>query len=208
MLRSNTPPFDQKPMVVVPWKENMEVRSDIERVPVWVQFPHLPLKFWGAENLCRLASQLGKPLEIDLLTLKRDRAQFARVQILMEITEELVEMVKYFDEEGRIQSQRVSYEWKPVRCKTCRGYGHGVSECRHGKKQIWVPKEQPKELTVTSKPPEQHVASKPSAPTQEWAQVQRKKDKGALSQPPDPSGGGQLRKEEELVDNGTPLPTI
>lgn len=142
VLRLNNLPFDRKPLVVVPWTKNMELRGDIQKVPVWVQFPYLPLKFWGTENLCRLARQLGYPQEIDILTMQKDRAQFARMQILMEIKEELVESVNYLDEEGRVRVQRVHYEWQPVVCKNCKGYGHLLSECRKSKKQISVPKVQ------------------------------------------------------------------
>lgn len=42
--------------------------------------------------------------------------------------------------------QKVAYEWKPVRCTKCKGYGHETEECRKksdmNEKKVWRPKEQ------------------------------------------------------------------
>lgn len=167
VLQRGTPYFDEIPVVVLPWKENMELREDVHKIPVWIQFPQLPLKYWGEENLCRLASQLGIPLQIDMLTRQRDRGQFARMQVQMAITEKLQESVMYEDEHGRLRVQRVHYEWNPVRCTHCKGYGHCVEQCRKAKPQAEVPK--PPDLPATED-------------TQAWTVVTRKRNKGKAVQ--------------------------
>lgn len=120
VIQRGTPTFDRKLVVATPWPEDMELKTDIHQIFVWVQFPSLPLKFWGAENLCRLAIQVGVLVDIDELTILKNRGQFARVQVMVEIKEEVVESVKYIDENGRLCEQQVHYEWLPVIYKKCK----------------------------------------------------------------------------------------
>lgn len=141
VIQRGVPTFDEKPVVIVPWQEDMELRADVHSIPVWVQFPALPLKYWSSENLCCLANQLGRPLDIDDLTLQRNRGQFARLKVLMEITEAVPESVKFVDEHGRLCEQRVFFEWRLVQCTGCKGYGHTGSECQKAKAQTRVPKQ-------------------------------------------------------------------
>lgn len=129
VLKRGTPTFDRKPVVIVPWQENMELKL-VQQTNVWIQFPSLPLKYWGTENLCRLASQVGVPIDIDEMTLRKDRGQFARVQVQVEIKEDVAENVKYLDEKERLCEQVAHYEWLPVICGNCKSYGHMGKDCR------------------------------------------------------------------------------
>lgn len=140
MLQKGAPSLDQKPVVIRPWHEDMDLKADVTQVLVWIHFPSLPLKFWSDENPCRLTSQVGIPVDIDDLTLQKNRGQFARVQVLVDIKEEVMENVKFLDEHERVCEQPVSYEWMPVICKNCKAYGHRGKDCRKPKPQVWVPK--------------------------------------------------------------------
>lgn len=67
VLQKECVPFDDKPMIVSKWTEDFEVdRAPV--VSVWVRFPKLPLKFWSSAVLSKLASQLGHPVEMDMVT--------------------------------------------------------------------------------------------------------------------------------------------
>lgn len=168
MIQRGTPTFDRKPVVVTPWHEDMDFKVEVHKIYIWVQFPFLPLKYWGPENLCRLASQLGVPVDIDGLTIQKNRGQFSRVQVLMEIKEEALEFVKYLDEHGQLCDQEVYYEWLPVLCKNCKGYGHRGKDFRKPKPQVWVPKA---------------VNPVTGQDSEWWQQVTRKKDKGKENMP-------------------------
>lgn len=146
------------------------MRADVHSIPVWIQFPFLPLKYWGEENMCRLASQLGSPLDVDDLTVQHDKGQFARIKVLMEIKEEVLELVKYADEYGRMCEQNVHFEWLPVKCRHCKRYEHMSVNCRKPNAQQWVPKKKIEE-------PKQDVEG--------WQTIVSKKNKGQGSSPPE-----------------------
>lgn len=104
--------FDDKPVVVAPWVECCDsIRGKITKVPTWIQFSGLNLKYWGASSLSKLASQIGQPLKTDLVTKMKDRGGYHRVLVMVELRSELVEEVWYEDEMGLLEEQSVPYEW-------------------------------------------------------------------------------------------------
>lgn len=103
--------FDGKPFVVAPWSVNMQLgENEVSQVPVWVQFPELPLKYWNPKVLCKLASQLRVPLDINPLTKQKVQGNFARMLVKMGICEKLKDSVNYLNEFGRKMTQMVKYE--------------------------------------------------------------------------------------------------
>lgn len=50
VLQRGTPTFDRKPVVITPWHEDMELKTAINQIAAWVQFPSLPLKYWSPER--------------------------------------------------------------------------------------------------------------------------------------------------------------
>lgn len=69
-----------------------------------------PLKYWKLEVLGRFTSQLGIPMMQDDLTRQKDRGQYARVLVHMEIKDQAKTMVVYKDERGRLMYQKMTYE--------------------------------------------------------------------------------------------------
>lgn len=104
------------------------------------------------EVLGRLTSQLGIPMMPDTLTKQRDRGQYARVLVHVEIKEQAKTKVFYRDEKGRLVHQQVNYEWLPVKCPKCKGYGHEATVCRKKlERKVWLPKIQPQNKTNADK---------------------------------------------------------
>lgn len=99
-------------------------------MPVWIQLPGLHLKYLSPNSLGRILSPIGKPRTMDELTRRKGRLQFARVLIDMKIQDNPPDKVKFVNEFGTIMEQRIVYEWKPVKCRNCSGYGHKTDECR------------------------------------------------------------------------------
>lgn len=117
--------FDHKPVIISPWSPDLPLyRADVQSVVVWVQLPGLPLKYWMPEVLGRLTSQVGLPMMPDNLTRQRDKGQFARVLVHMDIKEQVKHKVYYKDKKGRLIHQPVTYEWMHAKCSICNGYGH------------------------------------------------------------------------------------
>ncbi|XP_062113175.1 uncharacterized protein LOC133824313 [Humulus lupulus] len=59
----------------------------------------------------------------------------------MEITDNPPKSIQFINEHGQIMEQEVKYEWLPIKCKTCAGFGHSMAECRKDKKVQWARKE-------------------------------------------------------------------
>lgn len=119
------------------------------------------------------------------------------------------------------------YEWLPAKCRNCKGYGHVVAECRHNKKQVWVPKEKSAPVPIVNTGDAatvvNNVSTEPVAaqgePDQEWTQVTRKRTKNKRANPPTENQGrgsnegtssstvvvGDVNKraEVELVEKGS-----
>ncbi|CAI9112834.1 OLC1v1013328C1 [Oldenlandia corymbosa var. corymbosa] len=132
VLNSNLFHLGSKPLVIKPWSVEKGINyREITKVPVWVQLRGLELKYWNIDTLSRMASTLGLPIMTDELTASRDKVQYARILVEMEIKEQVPEQICFEDEKGNVQEQKVTYEWKPVQCQGCKGYGHSGEQCRN-----------------------------------------------------------------------------
>ncbi|KAL0919941.1 hypothetical protein M5K25_009032 [Dendrobium thyrsiflorum] len=57
--------------------------------PVWIRFPGLPLEYWDATNLGRLATSIGEPLFMDGPTRDLSRCAFARICVRLDLSRSL-----------------------------------------------------------------------------------------------------------------------
>ncbi|RAL46971.1 hypothetical protein DM860_016605 [Cuscuta australis] len=150
--------FDNKPVYVQAWSPRNQIDiTELKDVPIWVQFPGLNMKYWSLTGLSKLGSIIGKPVRRDRATAVRAKWGFARIQVEVHVQQEFPYIVHFADEEGRVISQSVEYEWKPTICAKCNRMGHTREECRknwrekQGKeslKKVWRPKQKQDEETV------------------------------------------------------------
>ena len=61
-------------------------KEDVWKVPVWVQLRNLELKYWGERSMAKIVSSLGNLIKPDQATQNRDKLQFARVLIEMDVS--------------------------------------------------------------------------------------------------------------------------
>ncbi|KAM6570071.1 hypothetical protein CsatB_018056 [Cannabis sativa] len=54
----------------------------------------------------------------------------------MDITDKSERSFWYLNEYGQLVEQGIDYEWLPVKCKHCLGYGHIMADCRKKDKQL------------------------------------------------------------------------
>ena len=60
-------------------------REILDKIPVWVWLPGLPLEFWNLTSLKDLGDSLGVFLKVDLSFIKTHRKYVARVLVSMNI---------------------------------------------------------------------------------------------------------------------------
>ncbi|XP_062112773.1 uncharacterized protein LOC133823937 [Humulus lupulus] len=137
--------FDRKPVIIRPWTTNLSPARLIRSMPLWIRLHDLGLQYWGSKCLSALVSTIGKPIMVDKFTREGSRVQFARVLVEMNITDNSPRIIKYLNEHGQLVEQGVDYEWVPIKCKSCLGYGHSIVDCRREMKTQWIKKDiQPK----------------------------------------------------------------
>ncbi|KAL2248186.1 UNVERIFIED_CONTAM: hypothetical protein Sindi_2670900 [Sesamum indicum] len=145
--------FQGQPIVLQKWESGMAMRKmKHTQVPVWIKLRHLPLEFWMTEGLSTVASGVGKPLYPDAITRACTRLDFARVCVMIDVTQKLEKhiIIMTLDEDGGETPCKVDieYEWLPPKCTECMILGHSVKECSLTKPQkqtkppvkVYVPK--------------------------------------------------------------------
>jgi hypothetical protein len=105
-------------------------------IPAWVRLHNLPLELWNQECLSRIASTIGKPLNVDQATAKTSRqpgllqtkSTSARVCIKISDEHDLPEDVR-ITVEGNSVVVPIEYQVLPPLCKTCKVFGHSDIRC-------------------------------------------------------------------------------
>ncbi|XP_019261965.1 PREDICTED: uncharacterized protein LOC109239829 [Nicotiana attenuata] len=175
--------FNNRPLVLKNWMPDFEIDKEPMRVmPLWVNFPGLPIQCWAEENLGRIASCLGKPVCTDRLTAECERISYARVLIEMDITQPMPDELKLEQKDGKIRVQSVEYEWKLVFCQECNKFGHPNGECKKepqrgmqrkkDKKQQWVRKAKEDDNEEKKIPPEKEIQKEEESTQEKLQEVQ------------------------------------
>lgn len=98
--------------------------STIDKTVVWVRIPSLNLIWYDESFPWTLASAIGKPVKVNLHTLRVARGKFARVCVEVDLNQPVV---------GRVGVQgkwhNVEYEGLHLICAQCGCYGHLLKDC-------------------------------------------------------------------------------
>lgn len=135
--------FDGKPVIVKPWKADIDWKEKrVDSVPIWVELKGLDLKYWGVKSMSKIVSRIGKFVRADKVTQEKSNLSFARVLVEVKIDQQFPEMIQFLNENGVVINQQVYYEWKPIKCTQCNGYGHNKDQCFKPvqQKKKWVEK--------------------------------------------------------------------
>ena len=111
------------------WSAEFEFGKEfLTEIPLWANFPKLPLNCWGAGSQSRIASAIGVPLFADECTTKQTRISYARMLIEVNVTKPVPEKIAVKDPNGRTFMQDLVMEWKPLYCDKCQRIGHQCQE--------------------------------------------------------------------------------
>ncbi|RZS23048.1 hypothetical protein BHM03_00055896, partial [Ensete ventricosum] len=144
------------PMILRRWAPDVRLELDsLQSIPIWVSFHGLPLHLWGRRFIAKLCSTLGQPLYLDKATASQTRLTFARACVMVSSDEELPNNVSYRDLDGSTRKVKVSYSWKPQRCKVCLSFGHVNGACQQPSQkitQVYRPRQEPQNGVTTTNP--------------------------------------------------------
>lgn len=67
-------------LTVRPWMPDFVSQAvKIDRTMVWIRFPSLEMEYYDESVLLALATAVGKPIKVDIMTADVTRGKFARV---------------------------------------------------------------------------------------------------------------------------------
>ncbi|KAJ8426466.1 LOW QUALITY PROTEIN: hypothetical protein Cgig2_018386 [Carnegiea gigantea] len=93
--------FDNKPLVVKPWNEAMELNVEtMLSLPLWLQFPELDLRYWGSGSLTKIGSTIGIPIKTDKYTRDKEYPHYARMLIEVPLEGPFLETVEFINDYG------------------------------------------------------------------------------------------------------------
>ena len=118
----------------------------------------LDIKYWGIESLSKIGSILGIPLKTDKFTKDKQVIRYARLLVEMQIDGPFPEYIDFFNEDGILIRQQVTYEWIPKKCAHCTMLGHSEDVCK--KKGVirteWRQKSQAPTQAIMNPPSDEH----------------------------------------------------
>ncbi|XP_062073377.1 uncharacterized protein LOC133777697 [Humulus lupulus] len=139
--------LDKKPLIMKRWNSSDDfTKEDVKTVPIWVQLGGLDIKYWGDKALFKIVGQLGKPIQVDNITKRRERLHFPRIMVEVSITQAFPHTISFINELDQDIELTVKYEWLHVCCEYCKGLGHTTPICKKkgpttgAAPQTWVPK--------------------------------------------------------------------
>ncbi|WOL16675.1 hypothetical protein Cni_G25463 [Canna indica] len=116
-------------LLLSPWKNNFQSMAEqISSIPVWIQLPGLSLEYIQRDILISIASSIGKPIKIDDITLKGQRARFARICILWDLNKSVPQGVWIKCRDGKFW-RSIAFENILKLYYSCGKIGHTSSAC-------------------------------------------------------------------------------
>ncbi|KAG6526875.1 hypothetical protein ZIOFF_008962 [Zingiber officinale] len=110
------------------WTPHFSYEAESSVVPVWVQFPDLPVHMINKNCVFSMARIVGCPIKIDEATADGSRLFMARACVEIDLLKPRVEQFLIgIGDEHRLQ--RVVYERTPEYCQYCRHLGHAEVDC-------------------------------------------------------------------------------
>lgn len=102
--------------------------EDMNSLPMWVQIHGLPPDCWNNFILSRVASKIGIPIHMDLLTKNRKRVKYARVLVEIDATLDKIKECKIKLPIGAVDIT-FEYEQDVKFCPLCKQAGHVADSC-------------------------------------------------------------------------------
>ncbi|WOL09486.1 hypothetical protein Cni_G18239 [Canna indica] len=116
-------------LLLKPWRPNFQrLLERTDTIPIWIQFPGLPVEYLHEIILRKLAESVGQFIKIDEVTMRRQRAKYARICILWDLTRTVPNGIWVKSSRGKFW-QAVAVENIPKLCYHCGKIRHTRNQC-------------------------------------------------------------------------------
>ncbi|XP_039041850.1 uncharacterized protein LOC120180618 [Hibiscus syriacus] len=107
-----------KPLVLRKWLHGSQKLSfDLSCMPIWVQLYRVPLELYSKKGLSYIASAIGRPLYMDAITASKQRLEFAKVCVEIEVGSVIPDSIHVVLKDGSSVLIKVSVPWLPKSSK-------------------------------------------------------------------------------------------
>ncbi|XP_026459382.1 uncharacterized protein LOC113360045 [Papaver somniferum] len=107
---------------------------------VWAHFPGLCIEYWKEEIILSIAKTIGRAIQVDETTLKREIGYYASMMVEVDLAKEIPGRIWIGTKYGGFY-QDIKIPKVPKFCGQCKIVGHIVSECRVSRKDQNKPEE-------------------------------------------------------------------
>ncbi|XP_059627006.1 uncharacterized protein LOC132269779 [Cornus florida] len=121
--------FEGRVIIIKKWSKNVILqRENFDTLPIWIRVHDLPVHCRNSTSLSKVCSLFSKPISMDDPALHRDKDQYVRVMVEVDVHKDLPEdmVVDFHGEDCKVH---VEYEWKPIVCSVCKRVDHAVDRC-------------------------------------------------------------------------------
>lgn len=124
ILYSGPYSINNRLIILKPWTADFNFNEEFPtEIPLWVNFPQLPMNCWGPKSLSMIASALGIPMRAYEYTAKQKRVSYAIILIEINVTTILPDEITVMDPNGRTFQHAILYDWKQLFCEKCQVIG-------------------------------------------------------------------------------------
>lgn len=124
ILYSGPYSINNRLIILKPWTADFNFNEEFPtEIPLWVNFPQLPMNCWGPKSLSMIASALGIPMRAYEYTAKQKRVSYAIILIEINVTTTLPDEITVMDPNGRTFQHAILYDWKQLFCEKCQVIG-------------------------------------------------------------------------------------
>lgn len=117
------------PMVITKWiPDEMKEKPEITAIPLWVHLKNVPMNMYSWQGLSFIASAAGFPVRLHPETAACSNFKVAKIFINADLTKELPTKIN-FKKNGVSSLVEFIYPWLPMRCSTCKKWGHTDKVC-------------------------------------------------------------------------------
>ncbi|XP_009114438.1 uncharacterized protein LOC103839703 [Brassica rapa] len=121
-------------LVVTKWTpEELKEKSEVKSIPLWVHLKNVPMNMFSWQGLSFITSSVEHPVRLHPDTASCSNFEVAKIFVNADLSQELPTKIN-FTKNGKSSLVEFDYPWLPLRCHTCKKWGHAEKSCVMNKK--------------------------------------------------------------------------